>query len=267
MTPTLTKPGFGEGFLTVFVAGRFLTREPATWPIALVPTLIFAAISAIGMVVGMLWITPELILLLGLESSTSWYATVGRWVVGALSTVLSAVIGVIGALVLTPPLSSPALEHLVTLQEVELGVPSRPAQSLFAEIWCGLKAQVFALAFAAPLLTAMWLIDVVFPPAVVVTTPLKLLVVALSLAWNLFDYPLTLRGVAASERVGFILGNLSCVLGFGTAFAVLFWIPCFGVLMLPVGAVAATRLVWRMLEAEPLQLPGLARPTPRELVG
>ena len=35
-------------------------------------------------------------------------------------------------------------------------------------------------------------------------------------------------------------------LGFGAAFTLLFWVPCFGVLMLPVGVVAATDVVWAL---------------------
>jgi CysZ protein len=255
-------PGFFEGFSVVFGAFRFLAREPGTWPLAVVPAMIFVVIGAVGVTLGVTWVTPALLSSLGLADPQSWLSTVGQWLVAALSTLLSAVVGFFVAFAVTPPLSAPALEHLVGMQESALGIEKRAPMSLFAEIWCGVKAQAIALAAATPILVLLWLIDVLFPAAVVATTPLSIFVVSLALAWNLFDYPLTLRGVAVGDRIGFILAHGKAVLGFGLAFSALFWVPCFGVLMLPVGAVAATRLIWRMVEASPGELPALPRPRP-----
>jgi hypothetical protein len=42
------------------------------------------------------------------------------------------------------------------------------------------------------------------------------------------------------------------VIGFGTAFALLFWLPCCGIVMLPVGVAAATRLVWEIQGMTPV---------------
>jgi hypothetical protein len=36
--------------------------------------------------------------------------------------------------------------------------------------------------------------------------------------------------------------HFACVAGFGAVFALSFWLPCCAVVLLPVGAVAATRL-------------------------
>jgi uncharacterized protein involved in cysteine biosynthesis len=41
--------------------------------------------------------------------------------------------------------------------------------------------------------------------------------------------------------------HFSAVLGFGAAFTLVFWVPCFGTLMLPVGVAAATALYWAAL--------------------
>lgn len=239
---------------------RFLYRDPGLWPLALVPTLIFLVIAALGFTAGALWVTPQVITALGLGAPESWLGKIGYGVVAVVSWLASAVVGWFAAFALTPPLSSPALEKLVTEQETALGVPGRSPLGFFSELWCGLRAQVFAIAFATPLLLALWVLDWVFPPAAVLTWPLRVLVIALALAWNLFDYPLTLRGVQANDRIGFLLDHLPGVLGFGVAFAALFWIPCFGILMLPVGAVAATRLVWELLATSPEALPSLPRP-------
>ena len=80
-------------------------------------------------------------------------------------------------------------------------------------------------------------------------SPLKLLLGALGVAWGLFDYPLTLRGIGARQRLRFMSQHFAVVLGFGSAFSLVFWLPCFGLLMLPVGVAAATQLYWEIERA------------------
>jgi CysZ protein len=111
-------------------------------------------------------------------------------------------------------------------------------------------------------LLLLWIADLLFPPAIVVTLPLKLLVAAFSLSWNLLDYPLTLRGVRMRDRLRLFRAHKRTTLSFGVGFAVLFWLPCFQVVMLPVGVVAATRLVWQLLDYSPelARALGLAQP-------
>jgi uncharacterized protein involved in cysteine biosynthesis len=93
------------------------------------------------------------------------------------------------------------------------------------------------------------LLELFVPPLAVVITPLKLLLGALGVAWGLFDYPLTLRGIGARQRFAFMKRHFTVVLGFGSAFSLLFWLPCVGLLMLPVGVAAATRLYWEIERA------------------
>ncbi len=254
------RPNTWDGFKSVFQAFAFLAKNPETWPAAMVPAILFTLLSAFGIFAGITWLRPEVVALLGLDNPESWYATLGSWAVQLLVSLATAVVGVWASLIVTPPLSSPALEHLVGLQEGQMGIPKRGELGFFNEVLCGLKAQMFAALFATPILALLWLVDLLFPPAAVVTVPLKILVLSFAVAWNLFDYPLTLRGVGPSERLSLLGSNKGAVLGFGLGIAALFWVPCFGVLMLPVGAVGATRLMWRLLAAEPTTLPQLPRP-------
>ena len=60
---------------------------------------------------------------------------------------------------------------------------------------------------------------------------------------SLFDYPLTLRGSGFRARLALLRANPLCFLGFGLTFALVFWLPCCGVLLLPVGVAAATWLL------------------------
>jgi hypothetical protein len=57
--------------------------------------------------------------------------------------------------------------------------------------------------------------------------------------------------VGARERWALVKRELPLVLGFGTAFALLFWLRCCGIVMLPVGVAAATRLLWEIQGATP----------------
>ena len=94
-------------------------------------------------------------------------------------------------------------------------------------------------------------LELLVPLAVVVTLPIQLLSAALFSAYSMLDYPLTLRGVRIRKRFAFLLSEAAPVLGFGAACAVLFAIPLGGVVLLPVGVVAATRLLWGELLASP----------------
>ncbi len=242
--------GFWRGFAAVFRAFGFLLIHPRTWPYSLVPgALLFVLVSlggwfAIGVVQpwSAAWAGPD----------SGWLAELGAGVASWLLASLALGVCMLLALVLAPPLSSPALEQLVTIQESELGAPPRSPIGFLAEMWHGLKAQAVAACFIAPLLVLLWLVSFFFPPASIVTTPLSFFVTGLGLAWNLFDYPLTLRGVRMRARFGFVWRHKAPTIGFGLAFALLFWVPCFNVLLLPVGVVAATEVVWRLLASDPL---------------
>lgn len=150
------------------------------------------------------------------------------------------------AMAFTPPLSAPALERIVDIVERDMSAPARAPLGVLAEFWCGLRSTLISSAVTLPLIIVLTLLELVFAPLVVVTTPLKLLLAALGVSWTLFDYPLTLRGIGARQRFQLIKSHLGLVLGFGTAFALVFWLPCCTVVMLPVGVVAATQLLWQI---------------------
>jgi CysZ protein len=163
-----------------------------------------------------------------------------------LGALLAAVGAVLLSLVLAPSLSAPALERIVAVVEDDLGVPPRPRLGWLAEVGCGFRALAAGAMFAVPVGATLWFVDILFPAAAVVTTPLKFLATATMVAWNLIDYPLTLRGMRVRERLALVRGEWSSFLGFGLGFAAAFWIPCCGILLLPVGVVAATEVtsIW-----------------------
>ena len=134
--------------------------------------------------------------------------------------------------------------------------PERAPLGFLAEFSCGLRSMLLGSAVTLPIVIGLTVLELIFAPVAVVATPLKLIIGALGVAWGLFDYPLTLRGVSGRERLAFMKRHASLVLGFGTAFALLFWLPCCGTLMLPVGVVAATRLLWEIERTTPSGLLG-----------
>jgi len=229
-----------------FGAASVLLRAPRAWPFALVPALVFVALESAVVLVAWRYVKPWVALqLTGVDVWQIVAAHVASW----LSTLFVVVLGWLLSLQLAPALSAPALERIVGVVEQGLGAPPRPALGFVAELGCGLRATVTSLAVTLPLIVGLSLLELVASPVAVVTTPLKLLIGALGLAWSLFDYPLTLRGMRVAERLRFARRHFSAVLGFGLAFSLLFWVPCLAVLMLPLGVAGATRLYWQIERA------------------
>lgn len=237
---------FWHGVLALPEGARFIAARPASWPAASVPCLILLLLAvpiawwAIGDFGPWLsqWLLPE---------TSSWYGQGAHIAVRWLGSALAAYLGLWLSLLVSPTLSAPALEHLVRVQEAALGAPERPRRGFLFELRCGLEAQLGALAISLPLWVVYWTLSALLPGAVLLLLPLQALPLALSLAWNLLDYPLTLRGVRARQRFALLRQRPGPILGFGLCFAALAWIPGVALLLLPAGVVGATRLAWRLL--------------------
>jgi CysZ protein len=236
---------FAGGLLSVAHAFGHLARLPKAWGYALVPALVFLILASLGVYAAFTWLEPFVKGLL--PEATSWYGRFGSTVVSQLAALLASLSAVLLAQVLTPPISAPALERIVGIVERDLGAPPRASLGFFREIWCGFRALAAGALFFVPIGLVLWIVDFVFPPAAIVTVPLKVLLTGFVVAWNLVDYPLTLSGMRVRERFALIKRELYGFLGFGLGFAALFWLPCCGIVCLPIGVVAATRLAakWR----------------------
>jgi CysZ protein len=253
MTAKQQALGFWRGFSALFAASRSMLSQTRAWPFALVPALVFVLLEGAVVYGAIELVKPAINAKLSGEGF--WRELLGdaaAW----LAVVVTAGLGWIVSAALTPPISAPALERIVGIVEQELGVPERKPLSLLAEFWCGFRSMLLGSAITLPIVIGLTLLELVFAPAAVVTTPLKLIVGALGVAWGLFDYPLTLRGVRARERFAFVNRHAGVVLGFGSAFALVFWLPCCGIIMLPVGVAAATRLLWEIERSTPTGLLG-----------
>jgi len=217
-----------------------LLRAPELWFFALVPALVFAALSgafgAVAVLVARPWFT------LRLPQATGPLGRAGVDIAGWGFAALCSVAGFYLALALAPTLSAPALERLVDAVERRVGAPARTRLGFWRELGCGIRSLAGAACFSLPLSALLWLAGVLVPAAAPVTLALGSLASALLVAWGLFDYPLTLRGFGFRQRLVLLRDHFACVAGFGGVFALSFWLPCCAVALLPVGAIAATRL-------------------------
>jgi|SRR6188768_936939 len=238
---------FWTGFRVVFAGFRRLARLPKSYPFALVPALIFSVLEvgfvALSWRVLSPWVRAALA---GNNALQNFGASALSW----LSIAVGGVVGWFIAALLTPVLSAPALERIVGLVEADLGAPPRRSLGTLGEFACGLRAAALGVALFVPPVIALSLLELALPLVAVVTTPLKLGLGALGVSWNLLDYPLTLRGIGARTRVAFVRAHAASFLGFGVAFALSFWLPCCGILLLPVGVAAATELCDTLTRAD-----------------
>lgn len=234
----------------MFGAVRELLSSPGLWRYAAVPMVTLVLLASVGIAV-VTWLgVPHLLHLFVTGESQEWYARVGSAALATLLWLLSSAVVLLVSWVVTPILCAPALEAIVRRVESALGAPPHPELSFWASFSCGVRAQLMGLSTLLPTWFALWVVGFFFPFLMPVLFPAKLVAIAFSLTWNLFDYPLTLRGVPARQRLRFVRRHLSAVVGFGLAFACLFWIPLAAVLLLPLGVIAATRLVWTLSQSE-----------------
>jgi CysZ protein len=165
------------------------------------------------------------------------------WALRVVFAIVGFVVAFLVAASLAQPLSGFALEGIARRQELALGGRSWPSEPFVGSALRSLRVTLTALAVTLPILALLAIVTLVFPPASVVTIPLKFLVTGLAVAYDLLDYPLGLRGVGVRSRLAFIRAHLSAVVGFGAAAAALLLVPGLGLVLLPFGVAGAARLV------------------------
>src|SRR5262249_12875232 len=126
---------------------------------------------------------------------------------GVIATGVAIIVALVVAFGLAQPLSGPALEGIVRRVEAEDGAPSYPKTSFGDNSRRSLGSALVSSALGLPLLAILFAVGLVFPPAMVVTFPLKFVVLALLASWDLCDYPLSIRGVPIRERLAFVWRN------------------------------------------------------------
>ena len=152
-------------------------------------------------------------------------------------------VAVLLALSVAQPLSGWALESISHAQEIALTGTAAPKTSFIANLISTAKAVMIALTIGGTLLIVLFLISFFFPPAAIVTVPLKFIVCGWMLAWDFIDYPLAMRGVGLEARFAWVGRNFGAFTLFGLMWALLVIVPGVVLLVLPMGVAGATHLV------------------------
>jgi CysZ protein len=219
----------------------FIVFTPRVWGHALVPMTMLLLLSC-GLTGLAVWASHHLSTSVFGPDPGVW-GRVGWW----LMTISLAVVGFVAALLLAlslaQPLSGFALEAISHAQEVALTGHAPPKTSFLTNLLSTTKAVVIALLVGGTLLAVLFVINFFFPPAALVTIPLKLIVCGWMLAWDFLDYPLAMHGVGLEERFAWVGRNFGAFTLFGLLWALLIVVPGVVLLILPMGVAGATRLV------------------------
>lgn len=229
--------GFFAGVRAFFGGLGFVVTKPSVWPWAMVPVVVATLLLA-GSTALAIWgggaLTEQLVD--PTHVVWSWALKIVLWIVGII-------VGFLIALSLAQPISGFALEAIARRQEVALSGRTWPDQPFVASTLRSLRVSLTALAVSLPILAILAVVTLVFPPASVVTIPLKLIVTGLAAAYDFLDYPFSVRGVDVADRVAFMRANFWAVLGFGVSAAALLLVPGMALFLLPFGVAGAARLV------------------------
>jgi uncharacterized protein involved in cysteine biosynthesis len=219
--------GFFAGVRALFGGVAFIVTTPSAWGWAMIPVAIAGLLFSGGAALA-IWGGSQL--------SEYLLLRILFWTIGL-------VLAFVLAMSLAQPLSGFALDALARKQELALGGRTWPSQPALGAAVRSLRVSLTALAIGLPILGALALVTFLFPPAGVVTVPLKFVVTGVLAAYDLLDYPLSQRGRSVADRLAFIRVNFPAVLGFGVATAALLLIPGAGLFLLPFGVAGATRMV------------------------
>lgn len=255
------KPGFADGLGALFGGFSFIARRPAVWPLAAVPVVIALVLAGLLGAAFIALVTGWIDHLFGEPASRA--VGVLEWVLKAAAGIVAAIAAVLAGIALAQPLSGPALERIVRQAEREAGAPEWPPTSFATDILRSLQSVAVSFALGVPILAVLFVAEVAFPPAAVVTVPLKLLVTAVVMAWDFCDYPLSIRGVPVGERVAFVKRNALAMLGLGLGLAIVGVFGCTLLAAIPAGVAGAARLVTSIERWEAASRAAPARALPR----
>lgn len=227
-----------RGLASTLSGVRFIVLRPRSWPKAIIPAAAASALF-VSFASGLGWAAWR--------QTASLRESVPGYLVTAALIVVAVILAAALALSLAQPLAGFALDDLSRMREVTMGGAARKDEDTFwTTAWRSLRVTTTGLLVGGPLLVALALISMVFPPAAVVTVPLKVLVSSFLVAWDLLDYPFGLRAMRVRARLAWMRANLGAVLVFGASAGALLLVPLLGLFMLPCGVAAATELVVRV---------------------
>jgi len=230
------------GAIDAFFGGiGFVLKTPRVWVLALVPAAVLVFLFA-GFVGLGIWGSAELGRgIFGTDLGT--WGIIGKWLLITFFTIIAILIALLLALSLAEPLSAFALERISRAQQCAITGHAPESPSLFKAMWMSLVCVSFGVGLGAMAIITLLVINVFYPPATVVTIPLKMLVCSWVLAWDLLDYPLALRKMGLFARLKWVFRHFGAFTLFGFLWASCAVVPGIVLVLLPMGVAGATRMV------------------------
>jgi CysZ protein len=221
--------------IRAFVGGlRWVATTPRVWPRAAAPIATALVLVAVFGVLGARGAMAV--------AHRAFGEGLGAGFLGVLLALAAVVLAIVVGVSLAQPLSGWALAWIVRAQEHDLGIAYAAEPPVRPTMLGSLASALLGLAVGVPLVALLTLATWAFPPDAIVTVPLKAVVAAVLLAWDLLDYPLTSRGLDVRARLKWCASDFGAVVGFGLAALFLFAIPGLGLVALPCGVAGAVRL-------------------------
>jgi uncharacterized protein involved in cysteine biosynthesis len=218
-------------------------------------TALFPAAVAVGVGTGLagLGIWGVVVASHAFVSSGGEFAMLGRAVFDLGFGMLVLFVASLVALAVAQPLSRAALDRLTQRLSLSLSArePTLPSSHFFASMGTALAA----IGVTLPAIGLIEALTAIAPEAAIVTEPLAFVVSALGLAWDLFDHPMSRRGMNAGARFRWMKQNALLVVGFGVAAQALLMMPVVDLFLLPVGVLGATKLLAMRGVDEPREPP------------
>jgi len=176
-------------------------------------------------------------------SSDGLWAHMGSWLTTAVLALAGIIAAIVLAICLAQPFSCFALEAIASAREKSLTGRSAPLPGILESALRGMQIAIVTLVLAVLAFGGLFLISFFFPPALVVTVPLKFLVYAWLLAWTFLDYPLGIQRLGVLARMRWVARHFDAFCTFGLAWAALAIVPGVVLLLLPMGVAGATQMV------------------------
>jgi CysZ protein len=230
-----------EGLRAVAGGIGFVLITPRVWLYAAVPALLLVVLlcglAGVGLY-GADWLTS-----VAIGEPESIWGHVGGWLLEIVLALMAILTAMLLALVLAQPLAGFALETVALAQERALLGENFPRSSFLRALLTSTRATVVMLVVGGLIYGVLFIIDFAFPPAVIVTAPVRFVAAGWLLAWNFLDYPLSLRGLGVVARLRWTIRHFEEFTVFGILWASLLIVPGLFFVILPMGVAGATRLV------------------------
>ena len=230
------------GAFDAFAGGiGFIFGTPRVWVFAAVPAAMMALLTIVFTILTIWGSTRIGRWIFGVDVGT--WTGIGKWLVIVLLILVFFLIGIVLALSLAEPLAALALERIAQAQERALTGKAPPPSPIIGSIWMNIKTVSFSLTLGGTALIVLFAIGLLFPPAAVVTVPLKVLVLGWMLAWDFIGYTMGLHGQGLLARLKWVFRNFGAFTLFGLMWAFFVVVPGVVLLLLPMGVAGGTRMV------------------------